>query len=65
MAGEIAIDRLVVEAVLRLGVHRVRARADQRQIALEHHVDELRQLIDRRLADEGADPSDARVAALH
>ena len=61
MAGEIAVDRLVVQPVLGLGVDRVRARADQRQVALEHHVEELRQLVEAGLADEAADAGDARI----
>ncbi len=44
-----------------MGVDRVRARADQRQLA-DQHVEELRQLVDRGLADEAADAGDARIA---
>ena len=47
----------------------MRARADQRQVALEHHVEELRQFVDAGLADEAADAGDARIvlgdALLH
>src|SRR6516164_7525025 len=46
-------------------VDRVRAWSDERKVALENHVDELRQLINGSLADESADPGDARVATLH
>src|SRR5262245_5055775 len=61
MAGEIAVDRLVIEAVLGLRVHGVRPGADQGQVALEHDIDELRQLVDAGLADEPANPGDARI----
>src|ERR1051325_2873008 len=61
VAGEIAVDRLVELAVLDGLVDGVRPRTDQRQVALEHHVDELRQLVDRGLADEEADAGDARI----
>ena len=61
MAGEIAVHCLVINLRLGLGVDRVRARADQRQVALDGHVDELRQLVEARLADETADTGDARV----
>ena len=37
-----------------------RARADERHLALEH-VEELRQLVEARAPQEGADPRDARV----
>src|SRR5262249_28111115 len=62
MAREIAVYRLVVEPVFRLGVNGVRPRADQRQVALEHDVEQLRQLIKRSLADEGSDAGHARVS---
>src|SRR5205814_3503242 len=65
MAGEIAVDRLVELAVLDLLVDGVRARPDQRQVALEHHVEELRQLVDAGLADEAADAGDARIVLGH
>ena len=42
VAGEIAVDRFVITAVRRLGMERMRARSDQRQVALEHDIDELR-----------------------
>ena len=48
VAREIAVDRLVIEPVLGLGVHRVGARADERKIAGEHHVEQLRQLVEAR-----------------
>src|SRR5580700_3825337 len=35
VAGEIAVDRFVIEMVLGLGMHGMRARADQRQVAGE------------------------------
>src|SRR6476620_4437019 len=61
MAGEIAVDCFVELAVLDLLVHRVWTRADQRQIALAHPIDELRQFVDAGLADKPADPGDARI----
>ena len=61
MAGEIAVDRIIVEPGFRLGVDGVRARADQRQIALEHDVEQLRQLVEAGLANEAADAGDARI----
>ena len=62
MAREVAVDGFVIEPVCRLGVDGVRARADERQIALEHHVEELRQFVEAGLADEAADARDARIA---
>ena len=62
VAGEIAVDDLVIEPVARLCLDRVRTRADQRQVALDRDVDELRQLVEAGLADEAADAGDARVA---
>src|SRR5438105_6649535 len=41
VAREIAVDRLVEQAALQLALHRVRTRTDEREIALEHHVEEL------------------------
>ena len=61
VAREIAVDRLVVEVLRGLGVDRVRPRADQRQVAVEHHVEELRQFVEAGLADEAADAGDARI----
>ena len=61
VAREIAVDGLVEQPVLQLALHRVRARADQRQVALEHHVEQLRQLVEAGLADEAADAGDARI----
>ena len=52
MAREIAVDGLIVEPVLSLGMDRMRARADERQVAPEHNVDELRQFVEACLADE-------------
>jgi hypothetical protein len=62
VAREIAVDCLVIEPVLGLGMHRVRARADQRKAAGEHHVEQLRQLVEAGLADEAADAGHPRVA---
>ena len=65
MPGEISVDRLVVQAVLGLGMDGMRSRADQRQVALEHYVDELRQFVEACLADEASDPRHARIAPAH
>src|SRR5271155_1114207 len=51
VAREISVDRLVEQPALQFALHGVRARADQREIALEHHVEELRQLVEAGLAD--------------
>jgi lipopolysaccharide/colanic/teichoic acid biosynthesis glycosyltransferase len=40
----------------------MRARADQRQVAEEHHVEQLRQFVEAGLADEAADAGHPRVA---
>src|SRR3954470_2073046 len=61
VTGEIAVNRLVIAARFRLGVDGVRARPDQRQIALEHDVEKLRQLVKARLADDAPDPGNAAV----
>ena len=63
VAGEIAVDDLLVEPVGGLGLQGVRARADEREVAFERDVDELRQLVEAGLADEAADAGDARVVA--
>src|SRR6201999_345147 len=65
VTGEIAVDGLVEQASLQLALHRVRARTDQRQIALEHDVEELRQLVEAGLADEAAHTGDARIVLGH
>jgi hypothetical protein len=57
MPGEIAVDRLVIQTVLGLGVNGMGAGPDQRQIALEDNVDELWQLVERSLANEAAYPT--------
>ena len=62
---EIAVDRLVEQPALQLALHRVRARADQRQIVLEHDVEQLRQLVEAGLADEASDPGDAGIVPGH
>ncbi|MNL44766.1 hypothetical protein D3C87_1673620 [compost metagenome] len=60
MARKIALDRLIIELVGGLGLQSVGAGADDRQLPLEH-VEQLRQLVDRGLADEPADAGHARV----
>src|SRR6202171_4933080 len=49
---EIAVHRFVEQPALQFALHGVRARADQREIALEHDVEELRQFVKAGLADE-------------
>ena len=63
VAGEIAVDDLLVEPVGGLRLQRMRTRADEREVALERDVDELRQLVEAGLADEAADAGDARIVA--
>src|SRR3954451_18837644 len=63
--GEIAVDGFVEQAALQLALHRMWTRPDQREIAGEHHVEELRQLVEAGLADEAADAGDARVVLGH
>ena len=62
MAREIAVDGFFVEPLFGLGVERMRARADERQVAGEHDVEQLRQFVEAGLADEAADAGHARVA---
>src|SRR5580692_10226251 len=64
MAREITVHRLVVEMLGGLGVDGVRPRPDQRQVTGEHDIEELRQLVEASLADETADPGDARVVLV-
>src|ERR1700722_19389698 len=52
VAREIAVDGLVEQPALQLALHRMRAGPDQRKIALEHDVEQLRQLIKAGLANE-------------
>src|SRR5690606_39368919 len=60
VTGEITVDHFVVEQVVRLGRNGVRPGTDQRQGA-EQGDEELRQLVDRRLANEAAHAGDARI----
>ena len=62
VAREVAVDDLVVELVRRLRLNRVRARPDERKVALEDDVEELRQFVEAGLADETPDAGHARVA---
>ena len=64
VAGKITIDDLLVEGFRGLGLGGVRAGANQRQLAFQH-VKQLRQLIERRLADEPANAGDARIVPAH
>src|SRR6201988_761798 len=54
VAGEVAIDGLVEQAALQLALHRMRTRANQREIALEDDVEELWEFVERGLAEEAA-----------
>jgi lipopolysaccharide/colanic/teichoic acid biosynthesis glycosyltransferase len=53
-------DHFVVLPVRRFRLNGVGTGADERQVAFEHDIEELRQFVDRGLADE---PADARPAA--
>src|ERR1700674_1394394 len=57
----VKLDCLIEQAVFELAVDGVRSRTDQGQIALEHDVEQLRQLVEAGLADEAADAGDARI----
>src|SRR5690606_30248671 len=61
VAREVAVDDLAIELVGSLRHRRVGARADQRQVALQH-VEQLRQLVQAGLADEAADAGHPRIA---
>src|SRR5580704_8450345 len=65
MACEIAVDRLVEQPALQLALNGVRTGADQREIALENHVEKLRQLVEAGFADEASDPCNAAVVLGH
>src|SRR6202051_794221 len=65
MTREISVYCLVEQLALQFSLHRVRARADQREIALEYHVEELQQFVKAALADETSDPGDAAVVLGH
>src|SRR5437660_9349577 len=41
VAGEIAVDGLVEQPALQLALHRMRARTDQREVAVEHDIEQL------------------------
>ncbi len=62
MAGEIAVDDLVPEAMLEMRVHGC-GRGPMIESVPGEHVEELWQLVDRGAADEAADAGDARIAA--
>src|SRR6201998_2686415 len=64
-ARQMTVHGFVEQPALQFALHRVRARADQRKIALEHHVEELRQFVEAALADEAPDPGDAAVVLGH
>src|SRR3984893_14264788 len=61
MTREITVDGFVEQLALQLALHRVGTRADQREVALEYDVEELRQFVEAGLADEAADAGDAAV----
>src|SRR4051794_3069882 len=65
VAREVTVDGFVEQAALQLALHRMRAGTDQRQIALEHHVEQLRQFVEAGLADEAADAGDAGIVLGH
>src|SRR5258705_1764810 len=65
VAREIAVDRFVEQPALQFALHRVRTRTDQREIAFEDDVEELRQFVKAGLADEASDAGDAGVVPGH
>src|SRR5450631_162914 len=65
MPREIAVHRFIEQPALQFALHGVRARSDQREIALEHDVEELGQFVKAGLADEAPDPGDAAVVFGH
>ena len=62
VAGEITLDHFLIEPVLGLGLEGVGARADERQLAT-NNIDELRQLIEARLADKAPHTGHPRVVS--
>src|SRR3546814_4434730 len=62
VAGGIGVDGLFVQPPGGLGRGSVRTRADQRHVALEN-VDELRQLVEARPAQEAPHPRHPAVVA--
>src|ERR1700733_5167669 len=62
---EIAVHGFVEPPALQLALHGVRTRTDQREVALEHDVEELRQFVKAGLADEASDAGDAAVVPGH
>src|SRR6202166_2886305 len=62
---EISVHRLVEQPALQFALHGVRTRTDQREIALEHDVEELRQFVKAGLANETSDPGNAAVVLGH
>src|SRR6266404_1833002 len=65
VAREIAVHRFVEQPALQFALHRVRTRADQREVAFEHDVEELRQFVKAGLADEASDAGDAAIVPGH
>src|SRR5450631_2435989 len=65
VAREIAVDGRVEQSALQFALHGVRAGTDQRQIAFEDDVEELRQFVEAGLADEASDAGDAAVVLGH
>src|SRR5271156_5571152 len=51
VAGEIAVDGFIEQLAPQLALNGVGARTDQREVALEHNVKELGQLVEAGLAD--------------
>src|SRR6202163_1773240 len=56
---EIAVHRFVEQPALQFALHGVRARTDQREVAFEHDVEELRQFVKAGLADKTSDAGNA------
>src|SRR6266852_3168694 len=65
MAGEIAVDRLVIEPVLGLGMNGVRARSTSDRLPLNTTLKSCGSSSSEVLTDKGARPGDARIDPPH
>src|SRR5215472_5199522 len=63
MAVKVLLDDISVKLAARLHRYRVRARPDQRHVAVQH-VDQLRQLVETQQPQDVTDMGDPRIA-LH
>src|ERR1700694_5461884 len=62
---EIAVHRFVEQPSLQFALHGVRPMTDQREVAFEHDVEELRQFVEAGLADKTSDAGNAAVVLGH